>query len=109
MDNAIVMRPTQGIMEFYRRGREYEDDTPLALKGDKETLLWCWQGNAEDVRRSESRKTIIECLREHGSLSPLEITEHTDVGRVNVRKLLSRMLDEKNPPIVKDGEKYKLA
>jgi hypothetical protein len=38
VDNAIVLRTVNGVngmLELHRRGRDYEDDTPLAIKGDK--------------------------------------------------------------------------
>jgi hypothetical protein len=108
VDNIIVMKPNQGLMDLHRRGREYEDDSPIALKGERETLLWTWQGKAEDAHRSESRKKVLAVLREHGPLSPLELTEHTDLTRTNVRQLLRRMLDEVPPPIAQDGDKYRL-
>jgi hypothetical protein len=94
VDNAVVMRPAQGIMELHRRGRDYEDDTVLALKGDRDTLLWSVAGNAEEVTSSAERKTIIAALTAvvPDYMSPQDIATVAKFRDGNVRFLLSKML-----------------
>ncbi len=98
VDNAVVMRPAQGIMELHRRGRDYEDDTVLALKGDPQTLLWSVAGDAEEVTRSAQRKAILDALNNAvpDTMSSKEIAAVIKAEDGNVRFLLTKML--------KDGE-----
>lgn len=115
VDNAVVMRPAQGVMELHRRGRDYEDDTVLALKGDTKTLLWTVAGEAEEVTRSAARKEIIAALKadakrkkaakkpEDGML-PKAIALALGKNEVTTRRLLQKLLDEKTPAIRVDGE-----
>lgn len=113
VDNALVMRPNAGIMELHRRGRDYEDDTVLALKGDAKTLLWSVEGKAEEVTRSAERKQIIEVLRLDARLKrkggkpvdgmmPKEIALALDKNPSTTRRLLEKLLDESTPAIRKD-------
>ncbi len=98
VDNAVVMRPANGIMELHRRGRDYEDDTVLALKGDAKTLLWSVAGEAEEVTRSAERKKIIAALTAvvPDTMSSKEIATVIKAEYGNVRFLLTKMF--------KDGE-----
>jgi AAA domain-containing protein/DnaB helicase-like protein len=107
VDNAIVLRPNSGIMEMHRRGRDYEDDTVLALKGDAKTLLWKVEGDARDVTRSAARKAIIDVLPAADAdkgMQPIQIAEWLpNATRGAIRKLLHEMMQEKEPPIISDG------
>ena len=111
VDNALVMRPVNGLMEMARRGRDFDDDSTIALKGDKRTLLWSWQGNAEEIQRSETRKAILECLKgQADGLLPIQITEFTDLRGTTVRQQLFKLLRETHSPITKDEKgRYHLA
>src|SRR5262249_43827670 len=40
VDNLLLMRRENGVTQLMRRGRDYEDTTEIALKGDPTTLLW---------------------------------------------------------------------
>jgi hypothetical protein len=74
VDNVLVMRSVNGITELARKGRDFIDDSAMALKGDPKTLLWTWQGKAEDVQRSGARKDILDALdKAPQGLSPKEI------------------------------------
>jgi hypothetical protein len=94
VDNAVVMRPANGIMELHRRGRDYEDDTVLALKGDAKTLLWSVAGDAEEVTRSAQRKLILEALADAlpETMTSQEIATAAEMKDDNVRFLLGKML-----------------
>ena len=115
VDNALVMRPSQGgIMELHRRGREYVDDSTLALKGDATTLLWTVAGKAEDVTRSAERTAIIKTLQDDAKrkaaakkaadgMLPKEIALALGKNQTTVRRLLQKLLDETPPAIRQDA------
>jgi len=88
-------------MELHRRGRDFEDDTTLALKGDKSTLLWSLAGNAADVKRSEERSTLVDAIktaREAGA-SISELVLQTGMPRQNVDFLLYKLVHETNQAV----------
>jgi hypothetical protein len=96
VDNILVMRSVNNLTELARRGRDYVDDTPIALKGDPESLTWTWQGNAEDVLRSAERQAILDALRAAGldGLTPKELAEQLGKSSNSIRFLLFRMKEE---------------
>jgi hypothetical protein len=108
IDNALVMRSANGLTELHRRGRDYEDDTVLALKGDAQTLLWRVEGDAATVMRSSERKAIIAELPLEGAakkgMRPNELAEILNKPAGHVRKLLWHMLREDHPAIAKDDK-----
>lgn len=107
IDNALVMRSANGMMELHRRGRDFEDDSTLALRGDRNTLLWRVEGVAQEVMRSAERKAIIECLPDEAAsagLKPAEIADALDKPSGTIRKLLSSMLSEGSPAIKVDDK-----
>jgi hypothetical protein len=93
VDNAIVLRPVGGLYELHRRGRDYDTDDALALRGDAAHLTWTWAGTAEDALRSEQRKAIIAALREAApdALSPRDLADLTGMSYGGVRFLLTKM------------------
>lgn len=110
VDNAMVLRTVNGVsgmLELHRRGRDYEDDTPLAIKGDKTSLLWTLAGKAQEVFRSVERQAIVDLLKKYPTgLMPKDIAEELDKNDNTTRRLLQKMMEETPPPIKKDGEKY---
>lgn len=108
VDNMLVMRRGQDdLMEVYRRGRECEDETPLALQGDTETLCWRLAGKLADVKRSAERVQILELLRENpGGMTPSEIAGALNKNLSTVKTLLSKMLRERIPPSKSQGGRY---
>jgi hypothetical protein len=110
VDNAIVLRTVNGVngmLELNRRGRDYEDDTPLAIKGDKDSLLWTLAGEAREVFRSVERQAIVDLLKAHPQgMTPKDIAQTLDKNDNTTRRLLQKMLEETPPPIKKEGEVY---
>lgn len=107
VDNALVMRPAgrDGLMEMHRRGREFEDDSTLALCGNKQTLRWTFAGQAEAVMRSAERKAVIDALPPKGSserMNPKDIADALDKPVGTIRKLLFSLMREAQPAIAKD-------
>ncbi len=108
VDNAIVLRSVNGVngmLELHRRGRDYEDDTPLAIKGDKRTLLWSLTGEAQEAFRSAQRQAIVDLLKKHpAGMRPKEIALALSKNETTTRRLLQKLLDESSPRIVnRDG------
>jgi len=94
-DNIVVMRRTGLIAELHRRGRDYQDDTVWGLKGDVETLLWTYTGDATALKRSTERQAIIDVLVKAAprKLTPTEIGAQLGRPAVAIRKLLGKMLN----------------
>ena len=85
-------------------GRDVEEQE-IAMRFDGERGLWAAVGDAEDQRRSEARKQIVELLRQAGhSMRPAEIAKATERKEWTVRSLLRRMLDAGD--ITKNGDTY---
>lgn len=104
-DVVMVLKRKRGELEgtLSVTGRDIEE-RDLAMKmidGD-----WLCLGDATEVRRSESRKNIIDALSKGGSLTPAEIATAAMMPRGTVRRLLSGMLEKGE--IRKGGEKYSL-
>jgi hypothetical protein len=96
VDNILLMRSVSGMTELARRGRDYGDDSALALKGDPALLTWTLAGKAEDVLRSDAQKAILDVLQgEKDGLWPREIAESLDPPKRagTVRFLLKKMKD----------------
>jgi hypothetical protein len=95
VDNALVMRSTpSGATELHRRGRDYEDDSALALRSDREHLTWAYAGSAEEAQRSRERAAILEALTDAvpECLRSQDIAAATKMQDGNVRYLLTKML-----------------
>lgn len=107
VDNMMVMRRGQdGVMELHRRGREYDDDEPLALQGDKDTLCWRVVGKLDDVTRSSERNEIIEAIRARPGITPKEIAGALGKNESTVKNLLAKLLGERRPIIRSQGGHY---
>lgn len=108
VDNILVMRSIGGVMELHRLGRDYTDNDVIALRGDPETLLWMWEGEAEEVRRSNARQMILDALRDGPAegMTPQEIADALDKKSGTVRFVLHKMMHSDNGCIVKVNRKY---
>lgn len=93
VDNALVMRRNNGVMELHRRGRDYEDARALALASEAERLTWTCTGFAEDAERSRTRAAILDVLSAAApdTLGPKEIAEAAKVTPGYTRVALTEM------------------
>lgn len=98
-DSIMVLDRTADGPKLYGRGRDVEEvEKALRFDGGK----WSVLGNADDVKRSDERRKIIEALGNYGSKqSPKEIAEATGMKVNNVTHLLRKMV--KSGELVKDG------
>ena len=91
-DSVLVLgRDGQGTT-LNGRGRDI-DDIEVALSLDKTTGRWSILGDAQEVRRSESRSLILAALKAApGPMTPAEIAIMTGIERNAVDAQLHRMM-----------------
>jgi RecA-family ATPase len=95
-DTCLVLARTQNGTTLYVRGRDVEEQEH-AIAFSKETCRWSILGDATEIRRSTTRKSILEVLAEATTvLNPQEISAATGINRNAVDQRLYKM--------VKDGE-----
>jgi hypothetical protein len=107
VDNMLVMRDgPDGVVELHRRGREYDDTEPLALRGDEASLSWQVTGKLADVARSSERNEIIDLVRAQPGITPKEIASALGKNESTVKNLLAKLLGERRPIIRSQGGHY---
>jgi hypothetical protein len=91
-DSILVVKRTRGEADatLHVTGRDVIEQE-LALRFDHDTGGWTFLGDAAEYALGETRKTLLEALREHGRLKPVQASEVTGVERELVRKTLQRM------------------
>ena len=91
-DSVLVLgRDGQGTT-LNGRGRDI-DDIEVALSFDKTTGRWSILGDAQEVRRSESRSSILAALKAAPApMTPAEIAIVTGIERNTVDAQLHRMM-----------------
>ena len=76
-------------------GRDIEDDAELALRWDKNLTRWVLMGDAEEHRRSESRKAILhELTNADEPMSRTDLSLATESKDEAIRKLLRKMVND---------------
>jgi RecA-family ATPase len=105
-DTIMVLNRTADGPKLYGRGRDIEE-IEKALRFDKGT--WEVLGNADDVKRSEQRRRIIEVLTDATTaLTPTEIAKEASMKETNVKYLLRVMVKAAEAEKAGYGQ-YKLA
>jgi hypothetical protein len=66
VDGALVLKRKRGDADAYLHvdGRDIENPTELALKFDPNAATWAVMGDAEEYRKSETRRAIVKTLEE---------------------------------------------
>lgn len=89
-DTTLVLNRTSEGPKLYGRGRDIEE-IEKALRFDKG--VWAVLGNAEDVKRSEQRRKIVDTLTDATTaLTPTEIASESSMKEANVKYLLRVMV-----------------
>ena len=88
---------------LYGRGRDIEEiETALAF--DPGTCTWKILGDADDYRRTNERQEIINVLRDADEpMGPGDIAAETGQPEVNVRRMLSRLVEDQEIKRIKRG------
>ena len=90
-DSVIVLDREGTGCTLYGRGRDIPE-FEVAVEFDRRACRWIALGRADEVRRTDERKAILDELKQADEpLSPNEIAGATGMRQVNVRKLLSKM------------------
>lgn len=93
-DTVLVLgRTTQGTT-LYVRGRDIEEQEH-AIVFDRERCTWTIQGDAAEVRQSDTRKAIFAALAKSSEpMSPQDIAAETGLHADNARQTLRRMTSD---------------
>jgi AAA domain len=107
-DCSIVLeRQASGGFILDVRGRDVEAQQ-LSATFDKDICRWSIGGDANELRRSETRRLILEALRgAPDGMTPREIGDDTGLKAGTVRPTLLRMV--RDGDIKKTGGKYRAA
>jgi hypothetical protein len=91
-DTVLILdRDGQGAT-LYGRGRDI-DEIETAIQFDKRKCRWMVLGEAEEVRRSDERKGILDALKgAKGPLTPRDVADLTGGSHDAVRQLLLKMV-----------------
>ena len=93
-DTALVLARASGGTTLYVRGRDLEERED-AIVFDRERCIWTIQGEAAEVRQSDTRKAILAVLaRSHEPLGPKDIADEIGLHHDNVRQTLRRMTSD---------------
>jgi hypothetical protein len=94
-DSVLVLkRDTTGTIVLHGRGRDLTE-IERAMTFDKQGCTWRIVGEADQVRRSTERTTILQAMEEAGEpVSPKDIADASGMKPVNVRKLLGKLVKE---------------
>jgi hypothetical protein len=92
-DSVLVIASDGQGITLHGRGRDLED-IEVAMSFDKTTGRWSVMGNAQEVRRSESRSAILDVLLKatEKSMTPTEIAILTGLDSNAVHAQLHRMM-----------------
>lgn len=92
-DTVVVLKRSRGQADaaLHITGRDVEE-RELALSFSAEVGTWSLLGDAREWAMSETRRLILECLRDSGPLSPKQVAEETDLEYENTKKSMRRML-----------------
>ena len=93
-DTALVLARATSGATLYVRGRDLEERED-AIVFDRERCSWTIQGEAAEVRQSDTRKAIFAVLaKSQLPLSPKEIVADIGLSDDNVRQTLRRMTSD---------------
>jgi hypothetical protein len=110
VDGALVLKRKRGQADAYLHidGRDIENPTELALKFDQNAATWAIIGDAEEYRKSETRRRIVKVLEEAGEpLGPKEVAELLDLPENRIKQRLYQMSKDGEVKVVSRG-RYEL-
>jgi hypothetical protein len=104
VDGALVLKRKRGQADAYLtvEGRDIENPTELALKFDQITATWAVMGDAEEYRRSETRRKIMEAAVEWPA-GPKEVADILDMPENTVKQRMYQMSRDGELKLVSRG------
>jgi hypothetical protein len=106
VDGALVLKRKRGHGDAYLHvdGRDIQNPTELALKFDANAATWAVMGDAEEYRKSETRRVILKALEEADEpLGPKDVAEMVDLPENTVRQRLYQMSKDGEVKVVSRG------
>lgn len=82
------------ITILHLRGRDYENEEPLALRWDHYMTMHIIEGSAHEVATSAERKSVYQFLEDDQPRTPKEIAEACNKPVESVKQLLRKMLND---------------
>ena len=110
VDGALVLKRKRGDADAYLtvEGRDIENPTEIALKFDQDAATWAVMGDAEEYRRSETRRKILKVLEEADEpLGPKDVAELLDMPENRIKQRLYQMSKDGEVRVVSRG-RYEL-
>jgi hypothetical protein len=91
-DTCLILARTNKGTTLYVRGRDIEEGERAMMFG-AENCRWSILGDAAEIQRSESRKSVLKVLNEASDpMSPSEVSAVSGLENNHVRVLLPRMV-----------------
>ncbi|HZC07259.1 MAG TPA: AAA family ATPase [Ktedonobacterales bacterium] len=99
-DTILVMKRVAGVMTLFRRGRDLDDNDPVKLQDDAETLLWMPGVTAPP----STRQSILCALVNAGAdgLTPAGVAQVSGIKRETCKQMLHRLCTQEH--LVEAGE-----
>lgn len=105
----LLYRPSKVVRDqaiLLRRGRDI-DDAEFLIQRNRQAFTWELMGDPSEFTANEGQQNILNCLREHGPMTPKEIAEELEQKPASIRTWLKRLA--KADRVTKKGGKYSLA
>jgi DNA-binding transcriptional ArsR family regulator len=107
VDTIALLKRTGAGTTLYVRGRDLEEEIEKAVNFDRDTARWHILGEATEVYRSNSRKAILDLLKECGSLTPRQLADQLEgMSHANAKQALNRLA--KDGVLENHGGAYRL-
>jgi hypothetical protein len=104
VDGALVLKRKRGQADAYLHvdGRDIENPTELALNFDQNAATWAVMGDAEEYRKSETRRKIMEAAVEWPA-GPKEVADILDMPENTVKQRMYQMSQDGELKVVSRG------
>jgi hypothetical protein len=106
VDGALVLKRKRGQADAFLHidGRDIENPTELALKWDAEAATWAVMGDAEEYRKSETRRAIVKALEDADEpLGPKDVAGLLDMPENTIKQRMYQMSKDGELKVVSRG------
>lgn len=92
---GITRDPNNSEMQvLHIKGRDYENEDPIALKWDSYLNMHVIEGKAVEVSMSAERKAVLDCFTDDSALTPKDIAAMLGTSVPSVQRLVVKLLNE---------------